>query len=489
MGKLESFFFPATKSISSIDNRLTRLQIKFLLISIAFGIGYWVNSYLTGFLAARYLMIVVSVCFLFQLLGLKYGFSIRTTAHIFTTICWLVIFLLTFFSGGIKSYVLGWISLVPVMSLILLPNRAAWIWACIGLLTVVFYFFVTPDELVSSVYIFDTNNLLTASLHVGLQFLLLTLVYIFYGQQKILIRTIEDTNEVLKISKEEIAAQNEELSQSQEEISTQRDLVANQNESLREARLIIENQNVELTLKNESLEIEIQKRTAELVEYNQQLEQFAFMSSHNLRAPIARILGLSNILEITQDEKEEKFIRKNLVVSAQELDRIVKELNTILEIRKNNTAQLVDINLQQELGLILINLEKEVLETKASIVSDFSAANEIRTARPYLDSILINLLSNAIKYRHENRAPRIQIKTSLLDDLLCLTVSDNGMGIDLSKYRAKLFTLYSRFHSHVEGKGLGLYLVKIQVESLGGKIEVESELDKGTTFTIYFKRN
>jgi signal transduction histidine kinase len=303
-----------------------------------------------------------------------------------------------------------------------------------------------------------------------------------------LISTIESQNEILKSSKEEIAAQNEELSQSQEEILTQRDVVALQNYSLEEARGIIEKQNEALTLKNEGLEIEIKKRTAELVEYNQQLEQFAFMSSHNLRAPIARILGLSNVLEITKDEHDEIIIRKSLIVSARELDRVVKDLTTILEIRKSNTSILVDIDLREELNLILINLEKEIAETKTTILSDFTEAYLIRTIRPYLDSILINLISNAIKYRHENRTPEIQIKTELVDEYFCLTIKDNGLGIDLAKHKDKLFTLYSRFHHHVEGKGLGLYLVKIQAESLGGKVEVASDLNSGTTFTIYFKQ-
>lgn len=70
---------------------------------------------------------------------------------------------------------------------------------------------------------------------------------------------------------------------------------------------------------------------------------------------------------------------------------------------------------------------------------------------------------------------------------MCLVVSDNGLGIDVERYRDKLFSLYKRFHLHVEGKGMGLYLVKTQMTSLGGRIEVESEVNEGTTFRAYFK--
>ena len=288
-------------------------------------------------------------------------------------------------------------------------------------------------------------------------------------------------NKELLNQKEEIATQNEELIQTNEEVMSQRDLLASQNLKLEEARTLIEKQ-------NETLESEVKKRTHELVEYNQQLEQFAFVSSHNLRAPVARILGLGQLLELpNKNAADETVIHKALIYTTRELDRVVRDLNTILEIKKNNTTVFTEINLEEELKLICISLEKEIAETKTEIITDFSRVPSIKTVRPYLDSILINLTSNAIKYRKSNREPVITLKSELRGEFICLTVTDNGLGIDLSLYREKLFTLYSRFHDHVEGKGLGLYLVKTQVNALGGKIEVESEVNKGTTFQVYLK--
>ena len=96
-------------------------------------------------------------------------------------------------------------------------------------------------------------------------------------------------------------------------------------------------------------------------------------------------------------------------------------------------------------------------------------------------------MSNAIKYRSDKRKLQITISTQRENHGVVLKISDNGMGIDLDNYGQKLFGLYQRFHDHVGGKGMGLYLVKTQVEALGGSISVESKVDHGTTFTITFK--
>lgn len=277
---------------------------------------------------------------------------------------------------------------------------------------------------------------------------------------------IIEKNKTLTRQSDELAAQNEELMQSQEEVSAQRDLVAKQ---------------------NENLELEVSKRTNELVEYNQQLEQFAFIAAHNLRAPVARILGLGQLLGMlgnTPDQKDE--IYPKLVNTAQELDGVVKDLNTILDFRKNSESHLMLVDLLTEVTKIRGMLEREIAHAQAAITTDFAQVEKIRTVKPYLESILYNLISNAIKYRNPNRTPVIHLKTERIENEICLTVSDNGLGIDVAAHRDKLFTLYSRFHIHLEGKGLGLYLVKTQITALGGRIEIDSVVDKGSTFRVYF---
>jgi signal transduction histidine kinase len=301
---------------------------------------------------------------------------------------------------------------------------------------------------------------------------------------------LQCANEELVTREEEITAQNEELSlrndellHRQEEIASQRDLLTDQNQQLQEARTIIE-------AHNQTLDQEVKERTKELVEYNQQLEQFAFIAAHNLRAPVARILGLGQILELSKNNPDdEKLIVEKLILTTEELDQVVKDVSTILTIRKNNVLSITEINLTEELQLIEDNLKNEIADTQAEIRADFTQVNTIHTVKPYLDSILLNLISNAIKYRQPNKKPCIQIRTQCQNGYVCLSIKDNGLGIDLEHHQKQLFNLYKRFHAHVEGKGMGLYLVKTQVMALGGKIEVESKVNTGTTFKVFLKNS
>ena len=293
---------------------------------------------------------------------------------------------------------------------------------------------------------------------------------------------------------QEIAAQNEEIISQTEELAAQHDALALQNKKLSDAHNIIEFQNQQIQLKNEQLEIEIQHRTQELqntnqelVAHNNQLEQFAFIAAHNLRAPLARILGLANVLELSKTDADRDIAIKGLVASTEDLDHVIRDLNLILNIQKH-TSNLVVVNVPSAFTRVLKMVEKEIEETQAKVISDFTGAENVYAVAPYVESILYNLISNAIKYRDPNRAPLVTIKTTIDQEFVCLAVSDNGLGLNLAKYKQSMFTLYKRFHTHMEGKGLGLYLVKTQILALGGKIDVESELDNGTTFKVYFKR-
>jgi signal transduction histidine kinase len=293
---------------------------------------------------------------------------------------------------------------------------------------------------------------------------------------------------------QEIAAQNEEIISQTEELAAQHDALALQNKKLSEAHDIIEFQNQQIQLKNDLLELEIQNRTQELqnsnkelVAHNNQLEQFAFIAAHNLRAPLARILGLANVLEMSKTESDRDVALKKLVSSTEDLDHVIRDLNLILNIQKH-TSNLAVVNITAAFTRVSKMLEKEIEETQAKVIGKFSDAEAVYAVAPYVESILYNLISNAIKYRDPTRPPHITATTTVDEEFVCLTVSDNGLGLDLAKHKQSMFTLYKRFHTHMEGKGLGLYLVKTQILALGGKIEVESELDKGTTFKVYFKR-
>ena len=292
-----------------------------------------------------------------------------------------------------------------------------------------------------------------------------------------------------------IMVQNQEISYQSEELSVQRDTLLEQNKQLHDARKLIEKQNEEIVAMNTHLKEQVDNRTQqvqeankELINQNTQLEQFAFIAAHNLRAPLARILGLTNLIKTSATDQDKTIAFEKLVESTHDLDHVIKDLSLILNIKKHS-SELIQVNVEESFSRVLRMLEKDIQETNAQIESNFSQGKLIFGVPPYVESILYNLISNAIKYRNPEQKPNIAVDTTIEGKFVLFNVSDNGLGIDLSKYRSSMFNLYKRFHLHMEGKGLGLFLVKTQIESMGGRVEVDSELNKGTVFRVYFRRN
>jgi ligand-binding sensor domain-containing protein/signal transduction histidine kinase len=292
---------------------------------------------------------------------------------------------------------------------------------------------------------------------------------------------LQNTNQQLVLREKEIQVQNHELLQQREEL-------ASQNEQLRMARALIQEQNLEITQKNETLETEVKERTKELVDYNEQLEQFAFVTAHNLRAPAARILGLGYILNKVPDQEEQKMILSKLVSTTTELDEVIRDLSAILVIRQNRDSEISIICLQDEWNQVVKKLSNEIAETNTVIKADFSQAPHVRHIRNYINSIFENLLTNSIRYRHDERTPFIEVQSKIITNYVVIQFRDNGLGIDLVKFKEKIFMPYSHFHTRMQGRGIGLYLVKAQVVALGGRVEVESTPNEGTTFSIMIRQ-
>ncbi|QCR22837.1 PAS domain S-box protein [Pontibacter sp. SGAir0037] len=228
--------------------------------------------------------------------------------------------------------------------------------------------------------------------------------------------------------------------------------------------------------------------TDELLKQNQNLQQFAYIVSHNLRAPIANILGLTSIYnKQAPDDLINHTVIDNLYKSANLLDATIRDLNDILTVRSELTKVREEIHFQDMYEDILSSIEDHVTGADFEIDFNFNEAPTVTTVRSYIHSIMQNLITNAFKYRCPTRKLQLKLKTFLLPNYICLSVSDNGLGIDLEKEKEKVFGLYKRFHPKTEGKGIGLHLVKTQAELLGGKVEVESQPNIGTTFSIYFK--
>lgn len=228
------------------------------------------------------------------------------------------------------------------------------------------------------------------------------------------------------------------------------------------------------------------KLIAELNHKYNDMMQFNYIVSHNLRGPVASIIGLSDIMNMQKISEEEKtntigHIRN----SALKLDELLKDLSILLSSSSTLNKLKESIDVSALIKSITGTIETQIIKSRAVVKTKISEdAKIISSIKSYFESILYNLISNAIKYRSSKRSPEILITAVKSDENIILTIEDNGIGIDLTKYGQYVFGLYKRFNLETEGKGLGLHMAKTQVETLGGAISIESELDKGTKFTI-----
>jgi PAS domain S-box-containing protein len=235
-------------------------------------------------------------------------------------------------------------------------------------------------------------------------------------------------------------------------------------------------------------EIEKEKMTSDLLQHNKNLEQFAYIISHNLRSPVANIIGLSNLIQNSPNMSEADFKRcmEGLALSVKKLDDIIIDLNYILQVRREINEKKETVKFSSLIKDIKTSISNLIEKEKITIKTNFSDAGEIFTIKSYLNSIFYNLISNSIKYRHPGRPSVIEISSKKANDKILISFKDNGLGIDLETNQNKVFGLYKKFHPHIEGKGMGLYMVKTQVEILGGSINVSSEVNNGIEFTIEF---
>ena len=218
-----------------------------------------------------------------------------------------------------------------------------------------------------------------------------------------------------------------------------------------------------------------------------ELMQFNYIISHNLRSPVANILGMASIfnMDLTPQEKDQLF--EDILKSVESIDTVIKDLNNVLSTSSALSEKKEDLNIAEVIRQACIHLKDSISKTKASVIIDIDPdASVFNSVKTYVQSIFYNLISNAIKYRDPGRMPEIRISIKREQSKYKIEIADNGIGIDLRTHKNQLFGLYKRFNIHTEGKGLGLHMTKAQIESLGGTISVESEIGKGTTFKIEF---
>ncbi len=225
----------------------------------------------------------------------------------------------------------------------------------------------------------------------------------------------------------------------------------------------------------------------ELTQNNQDLKQFSFITSHNLRAPVSNLMGILDLFDTSEIKNADNLkLIEGLRVSTNQLNNIINDLVNILIIKQNVNVGLEWLPLEDTWQKVRAMAQGLINEAEPEF--NVSLPHTVHFHVSYLESILLNLLTNAIKYRSPNRKLKIDVQSREEADYIVLNFSDNGLGINTNKYEDRIFSLYQRFHTHTEGKGLGLYMVQSQLNALGGKIAVESQEDKGTCFTVFFKK-
>ena len=230
----------------------------------------------------------------------------------------------------------------------------------------------------------------------------------------------------------------------------------------------------------------------QLTRANIDLDNFIYAASHDLKAPILNIEGLIEALQdqLSPDHLQAEDVAYTLHLlsdSVQRFKRTIGNLTDITKLQKENSLVATPVDLAEIIAEVQLDLAPVIQEAKAQVEVDVTSCRTVYFSEKNLRSIIYNLVSNALKYRSPLRDALVQIHCQETEEYQVLSVKDNGLGMDLTG-NVQLFTMFKRFHNHVEGTGIGLYMVKKIIENAGGKITVQSKIDEGTTFQVYFRR-
>ena len=220
---------------------------------------------------------------------------------------------------------------------------------------------------------------------------------------------------------------------------------------------------------------------------NERLQNFAYIVSHNLRSHTVNIRSLMEMLFIKKPELKEFQLTQILQGSIENLFETIDHLTDIAQIINNKHKSLEVINLFTAINKAISNVSSFEINSDVRIINDVDPNLSVLALPTYLDSIILNLITNAIKYRDVNKKSFVKINAEKNSEGVRMSISDNGIGIDMERNRRKMFGMYKTFHRNPDARGIGLFITKNQIEAMGGTIDVESEVNIGTTFTVNFK--
>ena len=233
-------------------------------------------------------------------------------------------------------------------------------------------------------------------------------------------------------------------------------------------------------------ELNLQNSLDIIASQNSRLFNLAHIVSHQLRSHSSNLSLISQLLQEARTPEDKLELLTNIGDISENLEGAIKQLNGMVTRQLSLKKEKQAVRFKESLDVVVASISSLIKRENAEIIAEFDKLNEINYISEYLESILLNLITNAIKYKQRGRKPIIYIQTYTENGDNYLEVSDNGMGIDLDENGDKMFGMYRTFHRHPEAKGIGLFITKNQVETMGGSISVTSTVNIGTTFKIKF---
>lgn len=246
--------------------------------------------------------------------------------------------------------------------------------------------------------------------------------------------------------------------------------------------------------KTDTNTISVKKQKLDLIEkleasreFNSRLLNLFYTISHNLNSHTANFKLLLDMIDFDDNSIDSKIALKHLHTVSDGLNQTITDLYKIVTIESNTNITSDQLNLSQNIEKVKETLIGYKNENQVTFINKVPDTVYVNFNQAYLESVLLNFTSNAIKYAHKDRLPMVEFTFLIENGNKVLSIKDNGLGIDLDRYKDSLFGLYKTFHQNEDAKGFGLYISKYQIEAMNGSVSVESKLGEGSTFKIHFR--
>ncbi|MCB9191948.1 MAG: HAMP domain-containing histidine kinase [Flavobacteriales bacterium] len=244
--------------------------------------------------------------------------------------------------------------------------------------------------------------------------------------------------------------------------------------------VIVEEQTSELTQRLD----ELNRLSERISRKKEQLEHFAYITSHNLRSPAANLHSLIELSKTAEDPDDRNIIMEKIEASAEAILNTIDDVSNVVKLSLPQ-VEATEVRFKRIIDEVLLQNESELSELNYDL--DLQLEVESLVYPPdHFRNVIQNLIENAIRYRKPEGQLLISLRTYMLNDRVVFECEDNGIGIDMEKNGERIFKLYKTVNEDSKGRGIGLFLVQNQLESLNGFINLTSELGKGSKFTVHF---